>query len=188
MSAFFHELLSCFFLCILNPILINCLLGLLCCLHHHRMKYCCLGRVHHVCCLLLEYPRLFRRHECLFLLVLLCFWYFLFVWMMSRSILRCVVWSIFSCCCSVCPGIQHSCNCDHSVVRSPEAQMRTTQRSSIRRRHSACMQGGPKNKPNRCGSIAGIRASSKNASRHAIDRRGAPMDQTEERRLETVEE
>ena len=37
------------------------------CLHHHRMKYCCLGRVHRVCCLFLEYPCIFRRQECLFL-------------------------------------------------------------------------------------------------------------------------
>ena len=34
---------------------------------HHRMKCCCLGRIHHVCCLLRESPRLFHRHECLFL-------------------------------------------------------------------------------------------------------------------------
>ena len=45
--------------------LLDCLLGLLCCLHHHhRMKYCCLGRIHHVCRLLRESPRLFHRHEC----------------------------------------------------------------------------------------------------------------------------
>ena len=31
------------------------------------MRYCCLGRIHHVCCLLPESPRLFHRHECLFL-------------------------------------------------------------------------------------------------------------------------
>ena len=30
-------------------------------------------RIHNVCCLLLEYPRLFRREECLFLQVLCCF-------------------------------------------------------------------------------------------------------------------
>ena len=42
------------------------LLGLLCCHHHHRMRYCWLGRIHRVCCLLLEYPRIFHRHECLF--------------------------------------------------------------------------------------------------------------------------
>ena len=31
------------------------------------MKFCCLGRIHHVCCLLRESPRLFHRHECSFL-------------------------------------------------------------------------------------------------------------------------
>ena len=31
------------------------------------MKFCCLGRIHHARCLLRESPRLFHRHECLFL-------------------------------------------------------------------------------------------------------------------------
>ena len=47
--------------------LLDCLLRLLCCHHHHRMKFCCLGRIRHVCRLLRESPRLFHRHECLFL-------------------------------------------------------------------------------------------------------------------------
>ena len=47
----------------------DCPHGLLCFLHRRRMKCCCLGRLHHVCCLLLEYPRLFHRLECLFLQV-----------------------------------------------------------------------------------------------------------------------
>ena len=29
--------------------LLNRLLRLLCCLHHHRMKYCGLGRIHRLC-------------------------------------------------------------------------------------------------------------------------------------------
>ena len=40
---------------------------------HHRMKYCCLVRIHHVWNLLLEYPRFFRQHECLLLQVLFAF-------------------------------------------------------------------------------------------------------------------
>ena len=90
--SIFHQFLSCFFLRIKSNIL-GRLLGLLCRLHHHRMKYCCLRRNHHVCCLLLEYPRLCRRHACLFLS---CFWVSFF-WMMRRSTLRCVMRSIFSC-------------------------------------------------------------------------------------------
>ena len=49
--------------------LLSRLLGLLCC-RHHRMKRCCLGRIHRMYCLFLEYHRLFRRHECLLLQVL----------------------------------------------------------------------------------------------------------------------
>ena len=62
----------------------DCLHGLLCCLHHHRMEYCCLGRIHHVCCFLLESPRLFRRHESLF--HQFHSYFCIFVWMMRRSI------------------------------------------------------------------------------------------------------
>ena len=58
------------------------------------MKYCCFGRIHRVCCLIVEYPRLFRRREFLFLKV--CFFcIFFFVWMLSRSILHCAVRGIF---------------------------------------------------------------------------------------------
>ena len=78
--------------------LLNRRLGLLCCLlHHHQMKYCCLGRIHHVSCLLLKHPRLFHRHESLFLRASFLFLYFLFVWMMIRSILCWAARSIFSC-------------------------------------------------------------------------------------------
>ena len=66
MSAFVHRLLPCFFFRVQSSLL-HCHLGLLCCHHHHHLRYCCLCRIHHVCCLLPESPRLFHRHECLFL-------------------------------------------------------------------------------------------------------------------------
>ena len=100
-SAFFHQLLSRF-------LFEYSLLGLLCCLHQHRMKYCCLGRIHHVCCLLLEYPRLFRRHGCLL--------NYFFVRMMSRGILRWVrsIFFVFFCC-SPRPSTVHYCRRDNNV-------------------------------------------------------------------------
>ena len=92
--ACWHFLISFFrvsFSCIYSNLQIR-LLGLLCCPHHHRMIFCCLGRIHRLYCLLLEYPRgmSFPAHYFLFL-------WFLLVSMMSRSILRWVVRSIFSC-------------------------------------------------------------------------------------------
>ena len=62
MSASFISFFRAFF-CIQSSLL-NRLLGLLCCLQQHRTKYSCLCRIHRVCCLLLGYPRLFRRREC----------------------------------------------------------------------------------------------------------------------------
>ena len=97
--------------------LLNRLLVLLCCLHQHRMKYCCLGRIHHVCCLLLEYPRLFRRHECHFLQVL-----FLFVFSPclddeSMHSALCSAEQFLSCSFIVAhvPGTARYCWCDNSV-------------------------------------------------------------------------
>ena len=87
----FHQLLSRFILCVQSSL--SRPLGLMSYPHHHRMRYCCLGRIHRVCCLLLEYPRFFPRHECLFVQ----FFVFFFVSMISRSNLRWTVRIIFPC-------------------------------------------------------------------------------------------
>ena len=111
-SAFFDQLLSCFLLCVL---------GLLCCLHHHRMKYCSVGCVHRVCCLLLEYSRLFRGHECLF-----SKFFFIFVFSFlddesKHSALSSAenVFVLF--CSSPCPSSVRYCRCENSVEQVQSA-------------------------------------------------------------------
>ena len=81
-------------------------------LHHHRMKYCCLGRLHHVCCRLLEYPRSFHRHECLFLQQL---FYFCISFCLDdeseHSALGSAEHVFMFLCCNPCSGTVRYCRC-----------------------------------------------------------------------------
>ena len=101
------------------------LLGLMCFLYHSRMRYCDLGNIHRVCCfssfvssLISSSWRSFPPQS---------FWFvflsFLFVWMVRRSILRCVVritLFVFLCCSPYVPSTIHCCRCDNSVKEVSE--------------------------------------------------------------------
>ena len=80
----------------LESSLLNRLPGLLCCLHHHPMKYCCLDRIRHHVLSSSQVSSLISSSRLSFSPSFFRL-YFLFVWMMSRSILRWVVRSMFLC-------------------------------------------------------------------------------------------
>ena len=68
---FFHQLPSRFFLC--TRIQSSSLIRFL---YHSRMRYCCLGHIHRLCCLVFPIqlcPHSFHHLECLFCLSLFCF-------------------------------------------------------------------------------------------------------------------
>ena len=114
-SALFHKLLSRFSLCTESSLLIH-LLGLMCFLHHPRMRYCCLGRILGLCCVLLVYLDEFLHLGRLFHLSLLCFSFCIFsVMKTTHSALGSAGHFFVFFCCSPCSSTTRYCRCDNGV-------------------------------------------------------------------------